>query len=226
MAWQAGGAEWIHLVDVDAAFGRGSNAVLLSSLIGELDVRVQLSGGIHDDVSPDRALGSGCARVVLATEALVDAAWCAGAIAEHGERIAVALDVAVVDGPDRSTTHRLSPRGRDAALDHSVAQELWVTLDALDRAGCARYIVTDVGRDGRLEGPNQTLCRSVAAATSSSVIASGGVASLDDLDLLAAARADRPNLDGAIVGRALTDGRFTLAEAFETVRRAVDGPPT
>ena len=149
LGWQAGGAEWIHLVDLDAAFGRGANAELLAAVIGELDVEVELSGGIRDDASLARALSTGCARVNLATAALEDPAWCARAIASHGERVAVSLDVRVVDDPDGSTRHRLVARG--GTVDRG---DLWETLERLDRDGCARYVVTDVSRDGTLRGPD------------------------------------------------------------------------
>ncbi|MDP2289785.1 MAG: bifunctional 1-(5-phosphoribosyl)-5-((5-phosphoribosylamino)methylideneamino)imidazole-4-carboxamide isomerase/phosphoribosylanthranilate isomerase PriA [Actinomycetota bacterium] len=215
MAWQADGAEWIHLVDLDAAFGRGSNADLLDSVIGRLDVKVQLSGGIVDDASLARALSTACARVVLGTAGLLDAAWCAQAIAAHGDRVAVSLDVRV-DGAQ----HRLAARGSAHDLG-----DLWETLARLDREGCCRYIVTDVGKDGMLSGPNIELYRTVAGATDAQVIASGGVAAIDDLVALAALSASVANLEGAVVGKALYAGRFTLPDALEAVRQ-VDLPRT
>jgi phosphoribosyl isomerase A len=208
LAWQRDGAEWIHLVDLDAAFGRGSNAELLASVVGELDVAVELSGGIRDDESLERALATGCARVNLGTAALEDPEWCARAIARHGERIAVGLDVRIVDG-----RHRLAARGwtRDGG-------DLWEVLDRLDRDGCARYVVTDVGKDGTLRGPNLDLLRDVAAATKAPVIASGGVAEVSDLVALAELAATGVNIEGSIVGKALYAGRFTLPEALAAVR--------
>ncbi len=154
LAWQADGAQWMHLVDLDAAFGRGSNAELLAAVIGELDVNVEVSGGVRDDASLEWALSTGSSRVILATAALEDPAWCARAIAAHGERIAVALDVRVVEHPDGSVQHRLAARGgtRDSG-------DLWESLAQLDRDGCARYVVTDVIRDGTLRGPNVELYR-------------------------------------------------------------------
>lgn len=214
LAWQAAGAEWIHLVDLDAAFGRGSNAELLAAVTGELDVKVELSGGIRDDASLERALSTACARVNVGTVALADPAWCARAIAAHGERIAVSLDVRVVEGPGGSKQHRLAARGGTAD-----GGDLWEALARLDRDSCARYVVTDLSRDGMLRGPNVDLYRAVTRATAAPVIASGGIASIGDLVLLAEAAAAGANLEGSIVGKALYAGRFTLLEALEAMRR-------
>lgn len=213
LAWQAGGAEWIHLVDLDAAFGRGSNAELLVNVIGELDVKVELSGGIIDDASLKWALSSGCARVNLSTAALVDPDWCARAISTHGDRIVVSLDVHVVEDADGSLQHRLAPRGwsRDG-------RDLWETLAQLDRDGCARYVVTDVSQDGTLRGPNVDLYRAVTSATAAPVIASGGISSIEDLVVLARFAATGANLEGSILGTALYASRFTLPEALEAIR--------
>lgn len=215
LAWQAGGAEWIHLVDLDAALGRGSNAELLADVIRELDVNVQLSGGIRDDVGLERALSTGCARVLLGTAALEDPAWCARAIAAHGDRVAVSLDVRIVDAADGPSRHRLAARGgtRDVG-------DLWETLARLDTYGCARYVVTDVSKDGTLRGPNVELYRAVTAATATPVIASGGIAAIDDLVAVAEVAACGANLEGVIVGKALYAGRFALSEALEATRRA------
>jgi phosphoribosyl isomerase A len=214
LAWQAGGAQWIHLVDLDAAFGRGSNAELLAGVIGQLDVRVELAGGIRDDASLERALSTGCERVVLSTAALEDPAWCAHAISTHGERIAVGLDVRVVDSGNGSVQHRLAARGwtREGG-------DLWETLDQLERVGCARYVVTDVSKDGMLGGPNMDLYRSVARATAAPVIASGGISSITDLVVLAEAAAVGAKVEGSIIGKALYAGRFTLPEALDAMRR-------
>jgi 1-(5-phosphoribosyl)-5-[(5-phosphoribosylamino)methylideneamino] imidazole-4-carboxamide isomerase/N-(5'phosphoribosyl)anthranilate isomerase len=214
LGWRAAGAEWIHLVDLDAAFGRGDNAAQLAAVIAELDVHVELSGGIADDVSLERALSTGCARVNLSTSALADQAWCARAIAAHGERIAVSLDVRVVGGSEGTTQHRLSARG--GTTDGG---DLGEALDWLDQEGCARYIVTDVSRDGMLCGPNLELYRAVTRATSAPVIASGGIASIADLVTLAEVSADGANLEGAIVGNALYAGRFTLTAALAAMQR-------
>ncbi|PWJ50240.1 1-(5-phosphoribosyl)-5-[(5-phosphoribosylamino)methylideneamino] imidazole-4-carboxamide isomerase [Quadrisphaera granulorum] len=203
LAWQEGGAEWIHLVDLDAAFGRGSNAELLASVVGTLDVDVELSGGIRDDASLERALATGCRRVNLGTAALENPEWTAKAIARHGDRIAVGLDV-------RGTT--LAARGwtQDGG-------DLWEVLDRLDRDGCSRYVVTDVTKDGTLRGPNTELLAQVCAATKAPVIASGGVSSLADLQALRALVPD--GVEGAIVGKALYAGAFTLPEALDVAGR-------
>lgn len=213
LAWQAGGAEWIHLVDLDAAFGRGSNAELLAAVIGELDINVQLSGGIRDDPSLERALSTDCTRVILSTAALQDPAWCAQTIAAHGERIAVSLDVRAVEDPDGSVQYRLAARGgsRDGG-------DLWDTLALLDGLGCARYVVTDVSKDGMLLGPNMELYRAINCATTARVIASGGISVIADLVVLAQAAAAGANLEGSIVGKALYAGRFTLPEALDAIR--------
>jgi phosphoribosylanthranilate isomerase len=205
LAWQDAGADWIHLVDIDAAFGRGSNAELLAALVGRLDVSVELSGGIRDDESLRRALGTGCARVNIGTAALEDPAWCAAAIAEHGERIAVGLDVRITEAG-----HRLAARGWTTD-----GGDLWEVLDRLDGEACPRYVVTDVSKDGTLRGPNTDLLKSVCAHTSAPVIASGGVSSVDDLVALAGLAPD--GLEGAIVGKALYAGRFTLPDALAAV---------
>jgi phosphoribosyl isomerase A len=201
--WQSGGAEWIHLVDLDAAFGRGSNAELLAEVVGALDVRVELSGGIRDDASLERALATGCARVNLGTAALEDPEWTARVIAEHGHAVAVGLDV-------RGTT--LAARGWTQE-----GGDLWEVLDRLDRAGCSRYVVTDVTKDGTLRGPNLDLLRAVCERTEAPVVASGGISALADLrdlrDLVPL------GVEGAIVGKALYAGAFTLPEALDVAGR-------
>jgi phosphoribosylanthranilate isomerase len=201
--WQAGGAEWIHLVDLDAAFGRGSNADLLAEVVAALDVNVEMSGGIRDDASLDRALATGCRRVNLGTAALEDPRWTARAIARHGDAIAVGLDV-------RGTT--LAARGwtREGG-------DLWEVLARLDDAGCARYVVTDVTKDGTLRGPNLDLLREVCARTTAPVVASGGISGLDDLRALRGLVGE--GVEGAIVGKALYAGAFTLPEALDVAGR-------
>jgi 1-(5-phosphoribosyl)-5-[(5-phosphoribosylamino)methylideneamino] imidazole-4-carboxamide isomerase/N-(5'phosphoribosyl)anthranilate isomerase len=206
LAWQDGGAEWVHLVDLDAAFGRGGNRPLLASVVRKLTVRVELSGGIRDDESLAAALATGCARVILGTAALENPEWCARVIAEHGEMIAVGLDVRITP-----QGHRLSARGWTTD-----GGDLWEVLDRLDREGCPRYVVTDVSKDGMLQGPNLGLLRDVCARTDAQVIASGGVSSVDDLRDLAALRPD--GVEGAIIGKALYAGAFTLPEALAAVR--------
>ena len=205
LAWQRAGAEWIHLVDLDAAFGRGSNRDLLADLVRRLDVSVELSGGIRDDESLRAALSSGCARVNLGTAALEDPVWCARVVAEYGEKVAVGLDVRITDAG-----HRLAARG----WTHD-GGDLWEVLDRLDRDGCPRYVVTDVSKDGTLRGPNLSLLRDVCARTDAPVIASGGVSSVDDLCALAALSGS--GVEGAIVGKALYAEAFTLEEALSAV---------
>ena len=207
LAWQNDGAEWVHLVDLDAAFGRGSNRELLAEVVGELDVKVELSGGIRDDESLEAALATGCARVNLGTAALENPEWCASSIAKHGDRIAVGLDVRLIDG-------RYQLRGRGWVTDGG---DLWEVLERLDRDGCSRYVVTDVGRDGMLNGPNLDLLREVCAATGAPVIASGGVSSIADLEAIATLVDD--GVEGSIVGKALYAGRFTLVDALSAVSK-------
>jgi 1-(5-phosphoribosyl)-5-[(5-phosphoribosylamino)methylideneamino] imidazole-4-carboxamide isomerase/N-(5'phosphoribosyl)anthranilate isomerase len=204
--WQAAGAEWIHLVDLDAAFGKGNNRDLLAHVVGVLDVKVELSGGIRDDDSLAAALSTGCARVNLGTAALEDPTWTARVIAKYADRIAVGLDV-------RGTT--LAARGWTEE-----GGELFETLARLDHDGCARYVVTDVTKDGTLRGPNLELLRNVCAATSKPVVASGGISSLTDI-------ADLRGLvgigvEGAIIGKALYASAFTLEQALDIAGRAGD----
>ncbi len=204
LAWQEQGSRWLHLVDLDAAFGRGSNADLLAEIVGRLDIDVEMSGGIRDGESLERALATGCRRVNLGTAALEDPAWTARAIAEHGDRVAVGLDV-------RGTT--LAARGWT-----SEGGDLWETLARLDAQGCARYVVTDVAKDGMLQGPNLALLADVCARTERPVVASGGVSTLEDI---AAIRGLVPaGVEGAIVGSALYRGAFTLPEALDVAGRA------
>lgn len=207
LAWQDAGAEWIHLVDLDAAFGRGSNRELLADVVGRLDVQVELSGGIRDDESLRAALATGCRRVNLGTAALEQPEWCAKAIAEFGDRIAVGLDV-------RGTT--LAARGwtREGG-------DLWEVLERLERDGCPRYVVTDVTKDGTLQGPNLQLLRDICARTDRPVIASGGVSSLDDLRAIASLV--DIGVEGAIVGKALYAGAFTLEAALAAMQDVANG---
>ena len=202
LAWQAAGAEWIHLVDLDAAFGRGSNAALLAGVVGRLDIAVELSGGIRDDASLAAALATGCARVNVGTAALERPGWVRDVIAAHGERVAVALDV---------RGNALAARGwtRDGG-------DVDKTMARLDRDGCRRFVVTDVTKDGTMAGPNLDLLRRVCARTDRPVIASGGVSSLGDLRALATLAP--LGVEGAIVGKALYAGAFTLEQALAAVK--------
>jgi phosphoribosyl isomerase A len=201
LAWQREGASWVHLVDLDAAFGRGSNAALLADVVGRLDVNVELSGGIRDDESLRRALATGAARVNIGTAALEDPQWCDRVVGEYGDRVAIGLDV-------RGRT--LSARGwtRDGG-------DLYEVLERLDKAGCARYVVTDILKDGTMRGPNLELLRDVCAHTPAPVIASGGVSTLDDLRALATL--EPVGVEGVITGKALYAGAFTVADALEVL---------
>ncbi|AGP30624.1 bifunctional 1-(5-phosphoribosyl)-5-((5-phosphoribosylamino)methylideneamino)imidazole-4-carboxamide isomerase/phosphoribosylanthranilate isomerase PriA [Corynebacterium terpenotabidum] len=205
-AWQNAGAEWVHLVDLDAAFGTGSNFDQLNEVIGHLDVNVELSGGIRDDESLQRALSTGCRRVNIGTAALENPEWCERIIADYGDRVAIGLDTRQIDGEWRL-------RGRGWVSDGG---DLWEVLERLDAQGCSRFVVTDVSRDGMLTGPNIDLLREVAAATSAPVVASGGISSLDDIRALTGAVAD--GVDSAIVGKALYAGKFTLEQALAVAR--------
>jgi phosphoribosyl isomerase A len=207
LRWQREGAEWIHLVDLDAAFGRGHNRELLTRVVGSVDVAVEMSGGIRDDASLAAALATGCRRVNIGTAALEQPDWCARAIAENADRVAIGLDV-------RGT--RLAARGwtRDGG-------DLVEVLDRLDAQGCARYVVTDVDKDGMLQGPNLDLLRQVCARTDRPVVASGGIATLDDLVALAGLVG--LGVEGAIVGTALYTGAFTLPDALAAVAAVAAG---
>ena len=198
LRWQEAGAEWIHLVDLDAAFGHGHNRELQARIVGTLDIQVEMSGGIRDDESLEAAMAAGCRRVNIGTAALEQPEWCARAIATYGDRVAVGLDV-------RGTT--LAARGwtRDGG-------DLYETLARLDSEGCARYVVTDVNKDGMLQGPNLQLLRDVCAATDKPVVASGGVTTLDDIRALMTLVDE--GVEGAIAGTALYEGRFTLEDAL------------
>lgn len=199
LEFQAAGAEWLHLVDLDAAFGRGENSELLASVVKALDIKVELSGGIRDDESLRRALATGCTRINLGTAALENPKWTAQVISQYGERIAVGLDV---------RGHTLAARGWTKE-----GGDLFETIERLDRNGCARYVVTDVAKDGTLMGPNFELLKEVCAATKKPVVASGGISSIADIEGLAQLRSI--GVEGAIVGKALYAGAFTLQEALK-----------
>jgi len=197
--FQSAGAEWIHLVDLDAAFGLGSNAELLADVIGKLDIKVELSGGIRDDESLRRALATGCKRVNLGTAALENPDWTSKVIAEFGDRIAVGLDV----------------RGRTLAARGWTKEggDIFETIERLDRDGCARYVVTDVTKDGTLKGPNLDLLKSVCDVTKAPIVASGGISSLADIEALR--KLVSIGVEGAIMGKALYAGAFSLEEALK-----------
>ena len=202
LRWQEAGAEWIHLVDLDAAFGHGENRALQAEIVARLDIQVEMSGGIRDDDSLEAAMATGCRRVNIGTAALEQPEWCARAIATYGDRVAVGLDV----------------RGRTLAARGWTQEggDLYETLARLDSEGCVRYVVTDVNKDGMLQGPNLQLLRDVCDATDRPVVASGGVTTLDDIralmDLVPL------GVEGAIAGTALYTGQFTLEEALALTR--------
>ncbi|MFM8404275.1 MAG: bifunctional 1-(5-phosphoribosyl)-5-((5-phosphoribosylamino)methylideneamino)imidazole-4-carboxamide isomerase/phosphoribosylanthranilate isomerase PriA [Actinomycetota bacterium] len=196
--FQSAGAEWIHLVDLDAAFGTGSNHEILADVIRKLEIKVELSGGIRNEETLMRALNTGCERINLGTAALEDPEWTASVVARFGERIAVGLDV---------RGHTLAARGWTKE-----GGDLFETIERLERDGCSRYVVTDVNKDGTLQGPNLTLLKEVCEATKKPVIASGGVSTLEDLRALRGLT--DIGVEGAIVGKALYAGAFTLQEAL------------
>nr|WP_239579035.1 bifunctional 1-(5-phosphoribosyl)-5-((5-phosphoribosylamino)methylideneamino)imidazole-4-carboxamide isomerase/phosphoribosylanthranilate isomerase PriA [Microlunatus panaciterrae] len=207
--WADAGAEWIHLVDLDAAFGRGDNAAVIAEVTAAMPLKVELSGGIRDDASLERALATGCARVNIGTAALERPEWCEEIIASHGDRIAIGLDV---------RGRRLAARGWTEE-----GGDLYETLDRLDRAGCARFVVTDVASDGMLAGPNFELLRNVCARTDKPVIASGGISTLADIAALT--ELVGAGVEGAIIGTALYVGNFTIEEALATAQgRPVSEP--
>jgi phosphoribosyl isomerase A len=204
LRWQASGCRWIHLVDLDAAFGRGTNAPLLAEIVTTVDVNVELSGGIRNDRTLDAALATGCARINIGTAALEDPDWCARAIERHGDKVAVGLDVRGRTLSARGWTHDLG--------------DLFEALERLDAAGCRRYVVTDIDRDGLLQGPNLDLLRTVCARTSAPVVASGGVTSLADISALA--RLTSVGVEGAIIGTALYSGDLRLEDALAAAKAA------
>lgn len=205
LRWQEGGASWLHLVDLDAAFGRGDNAELLRAIVGRLDINVELSGGIRDTASLERALATGARRVNIGTAALENPQWCDQVVATYGDRVAIGLDVRGENLAARGWTTEGGP---------------WMeTLDRLVAAGCERFVVTDVNSDGMLSGPNVDLLKDVARRSGKKVVASGGIASLDDLRTLRDLVPD--GIEGAIIGTALYVGRFSLEDALQVAEGAL-----
>lgn len=195
----AAGARWIHLVDLDAAFGQGSNFPLIQKVIESVDLEIELSGGIRDEESLIKALSTGCNRINLGTAALENPEWTEDVIARFGEKVAVGLDV---------KGRELSSRGwtKDGG-------DLFETIERLDRAGCSRYVVTDISRDGTLTGPNLDLLREITNFTKTPIIASGGISSIKDVKNVSALSKD--GVEGVIIGKALYSGAFTLLQALE-----------
>jgi len=206
LRWQDAGAEWIHLVDLDAAFGRGSNAEVIAEITAGLDLSVELSGGIRDDATLERALATGCARINIGTAALEQPEWCDEVIGAYGDRIAIGLDV---------RGSRLAARGWTQE-----GGDLYETLTRLGEAGCARFVVTDVASDGMLTGPNTDLLARVCARTDKPVVASGGISSLADISTLASMVP--AGVEGAIIGTALYVGSFTIEEALVSARTPIE----
>ncbi|AER69395.1 Phosphoribosylformimino-5-aminoimidazole carboxamide [Corynebacterium pseudotuberculosis 1/06-A] len=203
LKWQEQGAQWLHFVDLDAAFNRGTNHDLMAEVVGTLDIKVELTGGIRDDDSLKRALNTGAARVNIGTAALENPEWIGKVLGEYGDRIAVDIAVRNIDGEWRT-------RGNGWVSDGG---DLWEVLERLDAQGCSRFVVTDVSKDGTLAGPNIELLRDVSAATEGKIVASGGISTIADLlDL-----AQYEGIDSAIIGKALYEGRFTLSEALAAV---------
>lgn len=207
LRWQEQGAEWLHFVDLDAAFNRGSNHELMAEITRQLDIKVELTGGIRDDASLDRALATGATRVNIGTAALEKPEWIADVIRRHGDRIAVDIAVRLENGEWRTKGNGWVSDGGD----------LWEVLERLDSQGCSRFVVTDVSKDGTLTGPNVDLLRDVAAATDAPIVASGGISTLEDV--LELARYQDEGIDSVIIGKALYEHRFTLAEALEAVEK-------
>lgn len=205
LRWQEQGATWLHFVDLDAAFGRGSNHELMAEITGRLDINVELTGGIRDDASLERALATGAKRVNIGTAALENPEWISRVLQTHADKIAVDLAVREEAGEWRTKGNGWVSDGGD----------LWEVLERLDAAGCQRFVVTDVSKDGTLSGPNINLLRDVAAATEGFVVASGGISSLEDV--LAIAEFEDEGIDSAIIGKALYEHRFTLSEALAAI---------
>ncbi|PFG28456.1 bifunctional 1-(5-phosphoribosyl)-5-((5-phosphoribosylamino)methylideneamino)imidazole-4-carboxamide isomerase/phosphoribosylanthranilate isomerase PriA [Corynebacterium renale] len=205
LQWQEQGAQWLHFVDLDAAFGRGSNHDLMAEITGKLDIAVELTGGIRDDESLERALATGAKRVNIGTAALTQPEWIARVLGEYGDRVAVDIAVRFEDGQWRTKANGWVSDGGD----------MWEVIERLDAAGCTRFVVTDVSKDGTLSGPNVELLRDVSAATDALVTASGGISSIQDITSIAE-YADE-GIDSAIIGKALYENRFTLSHALEAV---------
>lgn len=202
LKWQEQGATWLHFVDLDAAFNRGSNHEMMAEVISQLDISVELTGGIRDDASLERAFATGARRVNIGTAALENPEWIQSVLARYGDAVAVDIAVRLVDGEWRT-------RGNGWVSDGG---DLWEVLERLDADGCKRFVVTDVSKDGTLTGPNIDLLREVAQATDAKIVASGGISTVADLVELA--RYEDEGIDSAIIGKALYEGRFSLTEAL------------
>ena len=196
------GVNWIHLVDLDAAFGIGDNSEILALIIKNINIKIQLSGGIKDEQSLNKALATGCSRINIATSALEQLEWVESVIHKHGDKVCVSLDV---------NGKVLSPRGSNKS-----GEDLFQVITRLDKAGCARYVLTDVNRDGALNGPNLELLKEVTSFTKTPIVASGGVSSLNDVKSLM--QLTNQGVEAVIIGKALYTGAFTLTQALATVK--------
>ena len=196
------GVNWIHLVDLDAAFGIGDNSGILASIIKNINIKIQLSGGIKDEQSLNKALATGCSRINIATSALEQLEWVESVIHKHGDKICVSLDV---------SGKVLSPRGSNKS-----GGDLFQVITRLDKVRCARYVLTDVNRDGALNGPNLELLKEVTSFTKTPIVASGGVSSLNDVKSLM--QLTNQGVEAVIIGKALYTGAFTLTQALATVK--------
>ena len=196
------GVNWIHLVDLDAAFGIGDNSEILASIIKNINIKIQLSGGIKDEQSLNKALATGCSRINIATSALEQLDWVESVIHKHGDKICVSLDV---------NGKVLSPRGSNKS-----GGDLFQVITRLDKVRCARYVLTDVNRDGALNGPNLELLKEVTSFTKTPIVASGGVSSLNDVKSLM--QLTNQGVEAVIIGKALYTGAFTLTQALATVK--------
>ncbi len=199
-AWVAEGARWVHLVDLDRAFRRGTDLPLLAEIVDALPVPVQLSGGLDTPEAVEQALATGARRVNLAVTALREPGWVAALVREHGDRIAVGLDVLGDRVVARGSGEDLGP------LDDVVA----TVREALAEARPGAYVVADAGRDGRRTGADLRLFAGLVDRLDAPLLASGGVASLADLAGLRSA-----GVTGVVLGAALYHGVFTLGEALE-----------
>lgn len=205
LRWQEQGAQWLHFVDLDAAFGRGSNHELMAHVVQQLDLQVELTGGIRDDASLERAFATGAQRVNIGTAALEHPSWMVDVLRRYGDKVAIDIAVRQEDGQWRTKGHGWTSDGGD----------LWEVIEFFDAAGCQRFVVTDVSKDGTLSGPNVELLRDVAAATDALVTASGGISTVDDV--VQVAQYVDEGIDSVIIGKALYEHRFTLREALEAI---------
>ena len=212
LRWVEAGADWIHLVDLDAAFGRGSNAALLAQVIADLarlhpGISVQWSGGVSNADDVERALSAGAKRVNLGAGALKDLAATTALVGRFGRHLNVCLDVSAASAAPSAdlAAYVVHPRGQGGPVG-----PLDPILAALNEAGTGAYVVTDRVRDGALSGPNLPLLGALSGATSAQVIASGGVSCAGDIAALQDLAASHPNLCGVILGKALYTGQIDL----------------